>query len=93
MDLRTLLACCKCAKQFSHEYDLSGDVDTLGVTLMRTLEHRRMVLEEFDEMTNAVRDKNWVNIFSCVLLDACHKREEEFLPPKRKPWIRPRSSA
>ena len=58
MDPKTLLACCRCAKDFSHEHDLSDGNDT-GINIMRTLNHRSRILEQFDEMTDAAKEKNW----------------------------------
>ena len=58
-DPKTLLACCKCAREFSREYDLSEGEDALGINILRTLEYRRKIMEEFDEMSGAAKDKNW----------------------------------
>ena len=57
MNPKTLLDCCQCAKEFTHEYDLADGDDT-GINIMRPLNHWSRILEQLGEMTDAAKDKN-----------------------------------
>ena len=58
MDPQTLLECCAKACNQEHELD-EGVYDTVGVSPLRTLEHRSMILKELDALRKAVKDRNW----------------------------------
>ena len=60
MDLKTLLECCQCAKVYNQEHEVADNYGgAVGVSIHRTLEHRRMILKEFDDLSEAAKDKNW----------------------------------
>ena len=41
------------------ECDLPVGEGAVGITVLRTLEYRRMIMEGFDELSDAAKDKNW----------------------------------
>ena len=59
MGRKTLLECCKCAKAHNQEHELSVEDDATGVSILRTMEHRRVILKELDDLCDAAKDKNW----------------------------------
>ena len=84
MDPKTLLACCRCAKEFIHEHDLSDGDDT-GISIARILNHRSRILEQLGEMTDAAKEKTWakyllrlVNVLHVV----CNLTQGRCSPPK-----------
>ena len=60
MDPKTWLECCKCAKAYNQERELDEGIhDAMGVSILRTLEHRNMILLEYDALADAAKGKNW----------------------------------
>ena len=63
MDPKTLLECCKCAKAYNQEHELSVADDAIGVSILRTIEHRRVILKGLVDLCDAAKEKNWGNTF------------------------------
>ena len=59
MDPKTLLECCKCTRAFNQEHELPVGSGAVGVTLMRTIEYRNMILQELAELCDPAKEKNW----------------------------------
>ena len=59
---KTLLECCKCAKEYNQEHELADDFGaSVGVSLQRTLEHSVALMKEFEGLCGAAEDKDWGN--------------------------------
>ena len=64
MTPKTLLECCVCAKEYNQEHELADNYGApIRVSIQRTLEHRRVITEEFDDLSDAAKDKDWVSTF------------------------------
>ena len=50
---------CKCARAFNQEHDLPIGSSNVGVTVLRTIEYRHMIVQELDELCDAANEKNW----------------------------------
>ena len=80
MTPKTLLECCKRAKEYKQEHELADDFGaSIGVSLQRTLEHRIAVMKEFEGLCDAAKDKDWGKYLlglSEVLYQVCNLTQE-----------------
>ena len=79
IDPKTLPECCKRAKAYNQEHEYADDYVSIGVSILLTVEHHRMILKEFDDLNDAAKDKNWGKYLlglADVLYLACNLTQE-----------------
>ena len=91
MDPEAFSECCKCARALNQEYYLPVGECTVGMSILRTLEYHRMIMEELDELSDAAKTNNWVEVTSMDVMCMTQiwgepRSPREFILPSKAYW-------
>ena len=71
MEPKILHERCRRARTLNQEHELPVGSGAVGVTILRIIEYRNVILQDLDELCDAAKDKNWRN-FLLELVDVLY---------------------